>query len=55
MPPEPRRQLDAAAFDVLGLTAGEREVVYVGVTELVGNRNRRAWSVGLTAGQAKGM
>ena len=46
MRPSPeRRQIDEAVFDVLGLTAGEREAVYEGVWELVGNRKRRAGSV----------
>ncbi len=45
-PSAARRQIDAAVFDALGLTAGEREAVYAGVTELVENRRRRARSVG---------
>lgn len=44
-PSAERRQVDAAVFDALGLTAGEREAVYEGVWELVGNRKRRAGSV----------
>ncbi len=45
-PSAARRQLDAAVFDALGLTAGEREAVYAGVNELVNNRRRRARSLG---------
>ena len=46
MEPSPeRRQIDEAVFEALGLTAGEREAVYEGVYELVGNRKRRAGSV----------
>ena len=33
--PAARCQIDAAVFDALGVTAGEREVVYAGLTELV--------------------
>lgn len=44
-PSAERRQLDAAVFDALELTQGEREAVYEGVSELVGNRIRRARSV----------
>ncbi len=44
-PSAERRQIDAAVFDALGLTAGERDAVYAGVTELVENRRRRARSV----------
>ena len=40
-----RRLIDDAVFDVLGLTQGERDAVYEGVTELVENRRRRAQSV----------
>ncbi len=40
-----RLQIDAAVFDALGLTQGERDAVYAGVSELVGNRLRRARSV----------
>ena len=44
--PSPERlEIDAAVFDVLGLTQGERDAVYAGVSELVGNRLRRARSV----------
>ena len=43
-PSAARRQIDAAVFDALGLTAGEREAVYAGVTELVQNRRQRARS-----------
>ena len=32
-------------YDALGLTAGEREAVYEGVTELVQNRRRRAGNI----------
>ena len=41
-PSPERRQIDDAMFDALGLTAGEREAVYEGVTKLVSNRKRRA-------------
>ncbi len=44
-PSAARRHIDDAVFDVLGLTQGEREAVYAGVAELVGNRKRRAGSV----------
>ncbi len=45
--PSPERQeLDAAIYDALGLTTGEREAVQAGVTELVNNRKRRARSAG---------
>ncbi len=45
MNPSPeRRQIDEAVFEALGLTAGEREAVYEGVYELVGNRKRKAGS-----------
>ena len=40
-----RRVLDAAVFDVLGLTAGEREAVYEAVVELVRRRLEKAKSV----------
>ena len=40
-----RKQIDAAVFEVIGLTQGERDAVYEGVTELVENRRRRARSV----------
>ena len=40
-----RRHIDDAVFDALGLTSGERDTVYEGVTELVQNRRRRARSV----------
>ena len=39
-------RLDAAVYDALGLTPGEREAVQAGVTELVNNRKRRARSAG---------
>lgn len=46
MSPSPERRLiDEAVFDVLGLTAGERDDVYEGVWELVRNRKLRARSV----------
>ena len=44
-PSRARLELDAAVFDALGLTAGERDAVYAAVSELVGNRLRRAGSV----------
>ena len=44
-PSAARRHIDAAVLDALGLTEGEREAVYEGVAELVGNRKRRARSV----------
>ena len=44
-PSPERRQLDAPIFDALRLTAAERDAVYAGVSELVGNRLRRARSV----------
>ena len=44
-PSAERRQIDAAVFDALELTQGEQDAVYEGVTELVGNRLRRARSV----------
>lgn len=37
-----RRLLDNAAFDALGLTAGERDAVYEGVAALEGGRLARA-------------
>lgn len=40
-----RRSIDDGVFDALGMTAGEQEAVYAGVTELVENRLRRARSV----------
>ena len=44
--PSPARlALDAAVFDALGLTAGERDAAHEAVRELVGNRLRRAGSV----------
>ena len=49
-PSAARRHIDAAVFDALGLTAREREEVYAGVAELVGNRKRRARSVGKPSG-----
>ena len=45
-PSEARREVDEAVYEALGLTAGERDAVYEGVRELVGNRRRRAGSVG---------
>ena len=44
-PSAARLEIDAAVFDALGLTAGERDAVYEGVRELVENRKRRAGSV----------
>lgn len=44
-PSSERRLIDNAVFDWLGLTQGERDAVYEGVTELVENRRRRARSV----------
>ena len=44
-PSPERRLIDDAVFDVLGLTQGEQDAVYEGVTELVENRLRRARSV----------
>ncbi|MDW8038076.1 MAG: hypothetical protein RMI90_08555 [Thermoguttaceae bacterium] len=41
-----RRALDEVVFDVLGLTAGEREAVYEAVVELVRNRLDKAQSLG---------
>ncbi|MCS7305510.1 MAG: hypothetical protein NZ602_10445, partial [Thermoguttaceae bacterium] len=41
-----RRALDDVVFDVLGLTAGEREAVYEAVVELVRNRLDKAQSLG---------
>ena len=43
-PSPERRLIDDAVFDILGLTQGERDAVYEGVTELVENRRRRARS-----------
>ena len=43
-PSRARLELDAAVFDALGLTVGEREAVYEAVRELVGNRLRRVGS-----------
>ena len=44
-PSTERLQIDAALFDVLGLSQGERDAVYEGVNELVENRLKRARSV----------
>ena len=44
-PSAARRRIDDAVFDALGLTAGERNAVYEGVTELVQNRRRRAGNI----------
>ena len=44
-PSAARRHIDDGVFEALGLTAGEREAVYAGVTELVENRRRRARSL----------
>ena len=35
-PSAERRELDATVFDVLGMTAGERDAVYEGVLEIIG-------------------
>lgn len=43
-PSPERRKIDAAVFDTLGLTTGEREAVYEGVHELVQNRIAKAAS-----------
>lgn len=43
--PNPRRALDDVVFDILGLTAGEREAVYEAVIELVRARLEKAKSV----------
>jgi hypothetical protein len=40
-----RRALDDVVFDVLGLTAGEREAVYEAVVELVRARLEKARSL----------
>jgi hypothetical protein len=40
-----RRALDEVVFDVLGLTAGEREAVYEAVVNLVRARLEKAQSV----------
>jgi len=40
-----RRALDEVVFDVLGLTAGEREAVYEAVVNLVRARLEKARSV----------
>ena len=45
-PSAERRLIDDAVFGILGLTQGERDAVYEGVSELVENRRRRARSVG---------
>ena len=45
-PSPQRRMIDDAVFEVLGLTAGERDAVYEGVRELVENRKQRARSAG---------
>ena len=44
-PSPARREIDGLVYDALGLTAGERDAVYEGVTELVENRKRKAGSV----------
>ena len=44
-PSPERREIDGMVFDALGLTQGERDAVYEGVSELVTNRKRRAGSV----------
>ena len=45
-PSPERRQIDDAVFNALGLTTGERDAVYAGVTKLVTNRKRRARNSG---------
>ena len=45
-PSEARRNIDAMAFDSLGLTTGEQEAVYEGVAELIMNRQQKARSAG---------
>ena len=45
-PSPQRRMIDDAVFEVLGLTAGERNAVYEDVRELVENRKQRARSAG---------
>ena len=47
-PSAARRHIDEAVYDALGLTAGERDAVHEGVVELVGNRKRKAGSIGQT-------
>ena len=44
-PSAARWHIDGIVFDSMGLTTGERDSVYEGVVELVGNRKRRAASV----------
>ena len=44
-PSAARRHIDAVVYEVLGLTADEREAVHAGVTDLVTNRKHRAASV----------
>ena len=39
------RKLSSATIDVLGIARGKRDAMNEGVTELVGNRLRRAQSV----------
>ena len=43
-PSAAHRQIDAAVFDALHLTAGEREAVHQGVNEFVRNRKTKAKS-----------
>ena len=45
-PSAERQGLDAAVYDALGLTSGERQAVQAGVTEPVNNHKRRARSAG---------
>ena len=52
-PSAARRRIDGAVYDTLGLTAGERDAVYAGVSELVGNRRRRARSMKGSANDAQ--
>ena len=43
--PSAWQKVDVAVSDALRLTASEREAVYPGMAELVGNRRRRAGRV----------
>ena len=44
-PSAERRKIDDEVFEALGLSTGEQEAVYEGVTELVRNRKTKAKSV----------
>ena len=44
-PSSERREIDASVSDALGLTQGERDAVYEGVSEIIGDRSRRIRSV----------